>query len=114
MATVEQIHEVADSTVQKFNSYPLADRKKHVPDRTFEVLILDYDQAFRGETKDGEIVDLNWTTPGSAADIRIVLSSDDMIALNEGKLKFATAWASGRVRIDASIRDLLNLRSLAK
>lgn len=114
MATLDQIQEVVDVAVEKFNQYPLADRKKYVPNRTFEILILDYDLAYRGQTKNGKIVGLELTEPGPRTDVRMVLSSDDMIALNEGELKFATAWASGRVRIDASIRDLLSMRSLAK
>lgn len=114
MATLEQVQEVADAAVAKFNEFPLAERQKHVPDRTFEVLILDYDKAYRGQTKNGKIVGLKLGKPGPRTDVRMVLTSDDMVALHEGKLKFATAWASGRVRIDASIRDLLSLRSLSK
>lgn len=114
MASLKQVQECADAALEKFNSYPLEDREKHVPNRTFEVFVLDYDQAYRGEVKNGKIVGLTFGEPGPRADVRMVLSSDDMVAINKGELKFATAWASGRVRIDASIRDLLSMRSLAK
>lgn len=114
MATLEQVQEVVDAALEKFNEFPLEDRQKHLPNRTFEVLILDHDKAYRGEIKNGKIVGLKRGNPGPRTDVRLVLDSDDMVALHEGELKFASAWASGRVRIDASIRDLLSLRAMAK
>jgi putative sterol carrier protein len=40
------------------------------------------------------------------------MTSDDLLALVDGRLKMASAWATGRVKIDAGIRDLLKLRSI--
>jgi putative sterol carrier protein len=40
------------------------------------------------------------------------MSSDDLIRLTSGKLNFATAWATGKIRVDANVFDLLKLRSL--
>ncbi|MFZ1361319.1 MAG: hypothetical protein WAS05_00080 [Candidatus Nanopelagicales bacterium] len=114
MASLKQVQEIVDEGLEKFEEYPLEVRQKNLPDRTFEVLILDYDKAYRGEVTDGEIVSLTFGAPGPRTDVRMVLTSDDLVALHSGELKFATAWASGRVRIDASIRDLLSLRTLAK
>jgi hypothetical protein len=34
------------------------------------------------------------------------------VALVGGDLNFAAAWASGRVKLEAGIRDLLHLRKL--
>ena len=48
----------------------------------------------------------------SAAHITVRVRSDDLIALAEGRLGFAGAWASGKVKVDASLTDLLRLRSL--
>jgi hypothetical protein len=39
------------------------------------------------------------------------MTSDDLIALTDGRLKLAAAWATGRLRINAGVRDLLKLRS---
>jgi hypothetical protein len=44
--------------------------------------------------------------------VRLTVDSDDLLALCQGELPFATAWARGRVRIDASVLDLLRLRTL--
>jgi putative sterol carrier protein len=40
------------------------------------------------------------------------MTSDDLVALVHGDLKMATAWATGRVKIDAGVRDLVRLRSI--
>jgi putative sterol carrier protein len=47
-----------------------------------------------------------------AAQIRLEMSSDDLLALVDGRLNLATAWATGRVRVHAGVRDLIRLRSL--
>jgi hypothetical protein len=40
------------------------------------------------------------------------MSSDDLLALVDGRLKMSSAWATGRVKIDAGVRDLVKLRSV--
>ena len=40
------------------------------------------------------------------------MSSDDLIRFVAGELNFASAWAAGRVKVDARVVDLLKLRSI--
>ena len=40
------------------------------------------------------------------------MAGDDLVALVDGRLNFALAWATGRVKLEAGLRDLLRLRSL--
>ena len=40
------------------------------------------------------------------------MTSDDLLKLTSGELSFAHAWASGRLRVDANVFDLLKLRSI--
>ncbi len=40
------------------------------------------------------------------------MKGDDLVELVNGRLNFASAWASGRVKLEASILDLLQLRKL--
>lgn len=49
--------------------------------------------------------------PRPDAQVRVAVSSDDFIALCQGELAFTSAWTRGRVRIDASVKDLLRLRT---
>ena len=46
------------------------------------------------------------------ADIRLTASSDDVIALSATPANIARMWLSGRVKVQASMRDLLALRKL--
>ncbi len=69
---------------------------------------------FTGRLDGGQLRDV---ARGDAADaataqIRITVSSDDLVALTTGELGFGSAFASGRVKIDATVMDLLRLRSL--
>ena len=46
------------------------------------------------------------------ADIRLTGNSDDVIALSATPANIARMWLSGRVKVQASMRDLLALRKL--
>ena len=46
------------------------------------------------------------------ADIRLTASSDEVAALAEQPMNIARAWVSGRVKIEASMKDLFRLRRL--
>ncbi len=85
--------------------------RQHTPNRTVMCRIADLDTSFCGELRDGQIVNLAERTD-AAAQIVLTLGSDDLIALTDGSLPVATAWASGRLKVDASVRDLLRVRGL--
>jgi hypothetical protein len=46
------------------------------------------------------------------ADIRLTAASDDVVSLSETPANIARMWLSGRVKVQASMRDLLALRRL--
>jgi hypothetical protein len=50
--------------------------------------------------------------PDGPADITLRVGSDDLVDLVEGRISFLSAFTSGKVKVDASIVDLLRLRSL--
>jgi hypothetical protein len=50
--------------------------------------------------------------PSEHADITLRVGSDDLVDLVEGRISFLSAFSSGKVKVDASIVDLLRLRSL--
>ncbi|MFG2146768.1 SCP2 sterol-binding domain-containing protein [Streptomyces sp. NPDC048696] len=83
-------------------------------DRSLSCHITDLDLTFTGRLQDGR-VHVHETLPGpprERAQIRLALRGDDLVALVGGDLDFARAWATGRVRLEASFRDLLRLRTL--
>ncbi|MEW9513393.1 MULTISPECIES: SCP2 sterol-binding domain-containing protein [Streptomyces] len=83
-------------------------------DRSLSCHIKDLDITFTGRLADGriEVRDTVEGPPREKAEIRLTMTGDDLVALVDGDLNFAKAWAAGRVRLEAGLRDLLKLRSL--
>ncbi|MGY1815757.1 SCP2 sterol-binding domain-containing protein [Blastococcus sp. SYSU D00820] len=84
-------------------------------DRTLSCRLTDLGRIVRGRLAGGSVRDLHDEddVPGAPkADIRLTMTSDDLLALTDGKLSFGPAWASGRVKLEAGLRDMLRLRSL--
>ena len=84
-------------------------------DRSLSCRLTDLDQVVLGRLGGGAVHDLAAVPDGPSvpkADIRLTMSSDDLLALTEGRLSFGPAWASGRVKFEAGLRDILRLRSL--
>ncbi|AKZ54898.1 hypothetical protein SAM23877_1849 [Streptomyces ambofaciens ATCC 23877] len=83
-------------------------------DRSVSCHITDLDVTFAGRMADGRI-DVRETLEGpprEKAEIRLAMTGDDLVALVGGELNFAKAWGSGRVRLEAGLRDLFRLRKL--
>ncbi|MFF8847780.1 SCP2 sterol-binding domain-containing protein [Streptomyces sp. NPDC015127] len=83
-------------------------------DRSLSCHITDLGTTFVGRLQGGRI-EVMETLPGPPRDkaqIRLAMTGDDLVAMVDGELRFAKAWASGRVRLEAGFRDLLRLRSL--
>jgi hypothetical protein len=80
-------------------------------DRSLTCTIRDLDIIFAGRLKGGQLVDIG-RTDSKDAQVRLAMNSDDLIALVQGSLNLVHALATGRVKIDASVRDLLRLRAL--
>lgn len=80
-------------------------------DRTLSVDVTDLGTTFWGHLREGRLDGLT-TEPQPKAQIRLTSSSDDLVALTDGRLHLASAWASGRVEVKASITDLVRLRSM--
>jgi hypothetical protein len=83
-------------------------------DRSLSCRLTDLDLTFTGVLRDGRLQDITQTpgAPGQTAAIRLTMTSDDLVALVGGQLHFAKAWAAGRVKLEAGLRDLLRLRTL--
>ncbi|WP_329290373.1 SCP2 sterol-binding domain-containing protein [Streptomyces pseudovenezuelae] len=83
-------------------------------DRSVSCRITDLDVTFVGRMTGGRIVvrDTVQGPPKEKAQIRLTMAGDDLVALVNGELNFAKAWGSGRVKLEAGLRDLLQLRKL--
>jgi hypothetical protein len=110
MATLDQCRQALQQIASRLAADPEAAARVGL-NRTLTCHIRDLNAYFHGRLRDGAIVDL---TDGDdpSAQIRLALSSDDLLAIVAGELGFAGAWASGRVSLKASFGDLLKLRKL--
>jgi hypothetical protein len=112
MATQEECLVAITMAVARFNAHDAGAKREKIPARTVGCTILDLDVTYRGRLVDGFLVEVA-KSAAHQADIRVLCSSDDLVDLVSGDLGFAHAWSSGRVRLDASLRDLIRFRALA-
>jgi hypothetical protein len=89
-------------------------RKKASFDRSMSCTLRDLDAAFAGRLKDGELREIREIAPAQAraAQVKLMMTSDDLLALVAGDLHLAGAWASGRIKVEAGVLDLLKLRAI--
>ncbi|MET9964278.1 SCP2 sterol-binding domain-containing protein [Streptomyces sp. NPDC006326] len=114
MATIEECRAALDQLSENLARADSGVRGAAALDRSLSCHITDLDRTFTGRLDGGRIrVDaLAPGPPAAKADIRLAMSGDDLVALVAGELRFAKAWASGRVKLEAGVRDLLRLKSL--
>jgi putative sterol carrier protein len=112
MATKNECEAALRNLAQRLDDVDESLKKRHAPDRTVSCSISDLKAAFSGRLTCGALKDLV-DRPNEDAQVRLTVSSDDLVAVTSGELPFATAWADGRVKIEASMLDMLKLRSLA-
>ncbi|SDJ24316.1 SCP-2 sterol transfer family protein [Frankineae bacterium MT45] len=116
MASIEECEAAFAKLAQLLGGMDEGQRRKVVLDRTVSAKIKDLDVMFAGALRDGGLHDVHRVAPEprqhDPAQIKLALSSDDLVKLTAGELNFAAAWATGRLKVDASVFDLLKLRSL--
>jgi hypothetical protein len=111
VATIEQCIQALEGILGDLASSPAAKGM----DRSLSCRLTDLGQVVQGRLADSEIKDLQAVPDDPSltpADIRLTMSSDDLLALTAGELPFAKAWASGRVKLEAGLKDMFKLRSI--
>jgi len=108
VATIEECREALKEFAGKLGEMDESNKKLV---RTVSLQVPDLDVTFHGTLREGTLEDVT-TEPSDRAQIRLTINSDDLLALVAGDLNFASAWARGRVKLEASFSDLLRLRKL--
>ncbi|MBY8878522.1 SCP2 sterol-binding domain-containing protein [Actinacidiphila acidipaludis] len=114
MATIEECRDALDRFSENLAGADGEAGSAAALDRSLSCRITDLDVTFVGRLKDGRIRDVRAVpgVPAEKAEIRLSMAGDDLLAMVGGDLHFAKAWGSGRVKVQASLRDVLRLRSL--
>jgi hypothetical protein len=111
VATVEEVEEVLGDLLSKLGDVDPNTRAIMPTRRTIEARCPDLDYVRHAEWRDGKLVLLDEPL-NRRPDIRISVRSDDLLAIANGELPFGRAYAANKVRLDASMTDLLRLRAV--
>lgn len=118
MASLEECEKAVQHLADRLADVDPDVRSRYAADRTVACHVPDLGCVFRGRVDGDGLQDVH-TEPDSDgrvdkedAQVRLAASSDDLLALLEGRLAVPTAWATGRLKVEASMLDLLRLRSL--
>jgi hypothetical protein len=115
VATLEECERAVHGLAQRLAEVDPELRSRHLLERTVACRIPDLDVVFQGRLAPEGLVDLTLDVDDGdrrSAQVRLTTSSDDLLRLAEGRLAVPAAWATGRLKIEASVLDLLRLRSL--
>ena len=112
MKSAEECREALQKLASRLSELNPADREAYFGNRTMSVTIPDLGVTFATKLDSGDAA--VWEAgPGEPpADIRLTANSDEVVSLAESPMNIARAWVAGRVKIDASMKDLLRLRKL--
>lgn len=111
MATIEECEEALHALAALLRTVDADTRQQHAVERTLSCWVSDLKVVFTAKLGPAGLTDIARGT-AHEGQVRLKVTSDDLVALTKGELSFPVAWATGRVKVDASISDLLRLRSL--
>ena len=111
MATVEEVETTLADLLRLLERLDPGSRAMLPSRRMIEARCSDLGLVYHAAWRHGKLSDMSEGPCGRRPDIRIEVSSDDLVAMANGELSFKTAYQRQMVRIDASMTDLLRLRA---
>lgn len=111
MASVAECEQAFHALAERLAGADSSTRSTASFDRSLSCTLPDLSVIFAGHLKDGTLSDIR-RVDTKDAQIRLSMSSDDLIRLVAGELNLGSAWASGRVKVHASVFDLIKLRTI--
>jgi hypothetical protein len=111
MATKKECEAALRGLAKRLDGVDDSLKKRHAPDRTVTCRISDLDTTFSGRLSSGALSDIR-NKPLDNAQIRLTVSSDVLLAVTKGELPVSHAWAEGKLKIEASVLDMIRLRAL--
>ncbi|GAA3243286.1 SCP2 sterol-binding domain-containing protein [Actinocorallia longicatena] len=112
MVTEEQVRAALDQIAARLGGLDPEQWRRHAVDRTVSCRVPDLDLAYETRISSGGITPFARCADPRAAQVRLTAASADLLALANDEISPAKAWATGRLKIEASFTDLLRLRKL--
>jgi hypothetical protein len=111
MATAEECRKALEGLVGRIAGMDPADRAARFPDRTMSARIPDLNLLFQTRIGPHGADPVVEAPPGAKpAQVRFTANSDDLVWIAEDPARFARAWLTGKLKVEASLLDLLQLR----
>jgi hypothetical protein len=112
MASAEECRMALQKLAGRLSELSPDERDQYFGNRTISVAVPDLGVTYVTRLGGGNDP-VHEAAPGDPqADIRMTANSDEVLALAEQPMNIARAWMSGRVKIEASMKDLFRLRRL--
>jgi hypothetical protein len=112
MNSPEECRQALQKLAGRLSELSPADRDAYFGNRTISVTIPDLGVTYATDLS-GADAPVREVAPGDPpADIRLTASSDEVMSLAESPMNIARSWVAGRVKIEASMKDLFRLRRL--
>ena len=112
MKSAEECREALQKLAGRLSELSADDRDNYFGNRSISVTIPDLGVTYATNLGKGDDP-VREVAPGDPpADIRLTANSDEVVSLAESPTNIARAWMAGRVKIEASVRDLFRLRKL--
>ena len=114
MASVQDCARALQSLADRLAEVDPELRSRYVVTRTLACRVPDLEVVFLATLNDEGIEELRCSEGNDTdgAQVKLAADSDDLLALVEGELSPPVAWATGRLKVQASPLDLLKLRAL--
>jgi hypothetical protein len=113
MATEEATLKAMDLIATRLAKVDPDEFAKRVLDRTISCRVPDLGKTYYTRIHAGGLDP--FSVPNGdvkRAQIRLTVASDDVVALANDEISVMRAWTSGRLKIDASFTDLIQLRRI--
>lgn len=111
MATSQEVAVAVHALVARVAEVDRAVRVRFIVERTVSCHVSDLGVLWSARLCQDGLCDVA-DTGDDRAQVRFAVGSDDLLALADGRLLVAVAWAAGRLKVQASPLDLLRLRAL--
>lgn len=112
MATVEECEQALHRLAAALHGPGGARARGQITNRTVSCHLTDLNMTFTGLLRDDGLHGITRTSGTPPAQIRLAMTSDDLLALTDGSLNLISAWTSRRISIQAGVFDLIRLRKL--
>lgn len=112
VATESEVESTIDALIRRFHDVQPHYRAMLPSRRTIEAECPDLDTVWHAHWRNGELSEVREGASERRPDIRIIVDSDDLVAMARGELDFGRAWSQDRVKLKASMTDLLRLRAV--